>query len=177
MIDTDQIARQVVQPGEAGLADVVARFGKSVLTTDGMLDRAAMRRLIFSDPVAKADLEAILHPLIGTEAKRQAVSAGGIYQIIVVPLLVGSPLLAMLDRVLVVDCDEATQIARLLARDAETEAQARRILASQASRKERLAIADDIIDNNHDKEDTARQVAVLDRRYRAICEYQRRSAE
>ena len=97
----------------------------------------------------------------------QAAAAGGPSQLIVVPLLVGSPLLRFVDRVLVVDCAEETQVKRLMARDADSEEQARRILATQASRKERLGIADDVIDNNGTIEQTRRQIVALDRRYRA----------
>jgi len=135
VIDTDIIAREVVQPGQPALDEIRERFGETVIDAAGNLDRAALRKLIFSDEDARLDLEAILHPRIGAETRRQADAADGDYQLIVVPLLVGSPLLQFVNRVLVVDCSEATQVARLLARDTETVAQARRIIATQAPRE------------------------------------------
>jgi len=165
VIDTDVIARELVQPGEAALGDIQQRFGESLIDATGNLDRAAMRKLVFADDCARLDLEAILHPRIGAEVKRQAATAAGHYQIIVVPLLVSSPLLKFVNRVLAVDCDEDTQIARLLLRDTETVEQARRILAAQASREDRLAIADDVISNDGTLDDTAEQVRELHRQY------------
>lgn len=166
VIDTDVIAREVVRPGKPAIDEIRRTFGAGYLTPDGGLDRAAMRRLVFADDTARTRLEAILHPRIRDETFAQAAAAGGPYQLIVVPLLVGSPLLRFVDRVLVVDCAEDTQIERLMARDADSEEQARRILATQASRGERLAIADDVIDNNGTIEQTRRQILALDRRYR-----------
>lgn len=166
VIDTDIIAREVVAPGQPALQEIRERFGDHVMAADGGLDRGALREIIFAADQARLDLEALLHPRIGAEARRQADAAGGPYQLIVVPLLVGSPLLKFVDRVLVVDCEEDTQIARLLARDAESEEQARRILAAQASRKERLEIADDVINNDHSLGHVRDQVKDLDRQYR-----------
>ena len=168
IIDTDLIAREVVAPGQPALEDIRDRFGESMLTADGRLDRAAMRKHVFSDQRARADLEALLHPRIATETIRQADAAEGPYQVVVVPLLVGSKLRDLVDRILVVDCSEETQIRRLLARDMETEEQARRILAAQSSRDERLAIADDIIGNEGSLAATRKRVRSLDRKYRRI---------
>lgn len=165
VIDTDVIAREVVRPGQPALREIRDTFGDDVFAADGTLDRAAMRSLVFGDEEARRRLEAILHPKIGKATVDQADAAGGEYQIIVVPLLVESSLRAFVDRVLVVDCDEETQVARLLARDAESEAQARRMLAAQSSRAERLAIADDVVSNDGDLEDTREQVRALHRRY------------
>jgi dephospho-CoA kinase len=165
VIDTDVIAREVVEPGQPALAEVREAFGDGVIAADGTLDRAAMRAIVFGDDAARRRLEAILHPRIGAATRAQADAAGGDYQVIVVPLLVGSSLRAFVDRVLVVDCDEGTQVARLLARDAESEDQARRILAAQSSRAERLAIADDVIVNDAGLEETRSQVLALHRRY------------
>ena len=165
VIDTDVIARELVMPGQPALKEIRNRFGNAVIDASGCLDRSAMRRLIFADDVARRDLEAILHPRIGAETRRQAEAAGGIYQIIVVPLLVTSPLRGFVDRILVVDCEEQTQIRRLLARDAESEAQARRMLAAQTSRDERLAYADDVIDNDAELSATRRAVNRLHRDY------------
>lgn len=168
VIDTDVIAREVVHPGRAAYNEIRARFGEDVIDAAGNLNRSIMRKLVFSNDEARLDLEAIVHPRIGAETRRQANVAAGPYQLIVVPLLVGSPLATFVDRVLVVDCDEELQIQRLLARDTETVAQARKILAAQASRRERLAIADDVIDNNDGIDKTRRQVLELDRRYRRL---------
>jgi dephospho-CoA kinase len=166
VIDTDIIAREVVQPGEPALNEICERFGSQVINTDGELDRDALRNLIFSDTVARHDLEAILHPRIGAETRRQSSAAAGPYQLIVVPLLTGSQLIQFVNKILVVDCDEDIQIQRLIARDAETIDQAQRILSAQASRKERLVIADDVIRNDQSLAATRAQVLALDATYR-----------
>ncbi len=168
VIDTDVIAREVVEPGQPALDDIRARFGEHVIDAAGNLDRAAMRKIVFTDDDARADLESILHPRIGLATRCQAEATGGAYQVIVVPLLTESALRDFVDRVLVVDCDEDTQIRRLLARDAETIEQARRILAAQAGRDERLAIADDVIDNSGALESTRAAVTRLDAEYRRL---------
>jgi dephospho-CoA kinase len=165
VIDTDVIARDVVRPGGPALEEIREAFGDGVIAADGTLDRPAMRAIVFSDDAARRQLEAILHPRIGEATRQQADAAGGDYQVIVVPLLVGSALRAFVDRVLVVDCDEETQVSRLLARDAESEDRARRMLAAQSSRDERLAIADDIVTNDGDLDETREQVLALHRRY------------
>jgi dephospho-CoA kinase len=165
VIDTDVIAREVVSPGQPALEEIRELFGDGVFTADGTLDRAAVRRIVFGDAGARRRLEAILHPRIGRLTQEQADAAGGDYQVIVVPLLVESSLRGFVDRVLVVDCDENTQVARLLERDAETEEQARRILAAQSTRTERLAIADDVISNDGSLDDTSDQVRALHRSY------------
>lgn len=170
IIDTDIIAREVVAPGQPALEEIAARFGSGVIDAAGKLDRRELRRLIFADDQARADLEAILHPRIGAETRRQADTAGGPYQIIVVPLLVGSPLREFVDRVLVVDCSEDLQIQRLLARDAESVEQARRILAAQSSRAERLAIADIVIENDGRLHDTRQRVQELDQAFRELAD-------
>ena len=171
IIDTDVIAREVVRPGEPAVGEIRERFGDVVIDDTGNLDRAALRKLIFSDDGARLDLERILHPRIGAETHRQADAASGPYQIIVVPLLVGSPLLQFVDRVLVVDCDAETQIQRLLARDAETTEQAHRIIAAQASREARLAIADDVISSDQGLENSLQQIVRLDRKYRDLARH------
>lgn len=168
VIDTDVIAREIVAPGEPALNEIGDKFGAEVLCDDGSLDRAAMRQVIFADDTARQKLEAILHPRIQAETLRQAATADGPYMLIVVPLLANSPLREHLDRILVVDCSEPKQIERLLARDAESEDQARRILAAQASREERLAIADDVIENNTTLDALAAQVSAFHDRYMAL---------
>jgi dephospho-CoA kinase len=178
IIDTDVIAREVVEPGQPALDEISAAFGAHLVDDDGVLDRAVLREIIFADDEARRRLEAILHPRIGAETRRQADAAETTcrlsdqpkcgYQIIVIPLLVTSALREFVDRVLVVDCDENTQIRRLTARDGSSEEQARRILAAQASRTERLAIADDVIDNDADVANLRRQVAALHEIYRSL---------
>ncbi|MFQ6005885.1 MAG: dephospho-CoA kinase [Woeseia sp.] len=165
VIDTDVIAREVVEPGMPALDEVRAAFGDDVIDEDGRLDRSSMRELVFSDETRRAKLESILHPRIRQEAMARSQAAGGPYQIIVVPLLVESPIREFMDRVLVVDCDEDTQLRRLMARDAENATLARRIMAAQAGRQDRLAIADDVISNNDDLVGTRQQVAALHKKY------------
>ena len=165
IIDTDVIARQLVQPGMPALDEIRTTFGDDVFDWQGQLDRACMREVVFSDASRREQLESILHPRIRDEAIAQSGATDGPYQIIVVPLLVESPMRDLMDRVLVVDCDEETQLNRLLARDAENEDQARRILAAQASRADRLGIADDVISNDGDLETTRQQVDALHEKY------------
>ena len=168
VIDADEIARALVAPGEPALAEIAGAFGEDILNRAGELDRDALRRRVFADSTERQRLEAILHPLIGEETRRQSNEAGGTYQVIVVPLLVESSLRDFVDRILVVDCDEANLIMRLLARDAESRSQARRILAAQASREERLAIADDVVDNSADLDSLRARVGELDVSFRSL---------
>lgn len=170
IIDTDVIAREVVAPGQPAIGEVVAAFGPEILRDDGQLDRAALRRIVFSSEERRRALEAILHPRIREAAARRAASAGGPYQVIVVPLLVGSPLRHWMDRILVVDVPEEVQLERLLQRDAEDPEQARGMIAAQAGRDARLAIADDVVDNGADLSETRRQVEALHRRYLELAE-------
>jgi len=168
IIDTDVIAREVVAPGQPALEDIAAEFGESLVGGDGELDRAALSDIIFADNEARKRLEAILHPKIGEETRRQADESGGEYQLIVVPLLVNSALRNFVDRILVIDCDEDTQVRRLTARDGESDDRATRMLAAQASRTERLAIADDVIRNDGTVADLRQQVAALHEIYRSL---------
>ena len=170
IIDTDIIAREIVKPGMPALDQIRHEFGDTVFQEDGELDRSALRRIIFADDDARRRLEGITHPLIQEETVRQAADVNGDYQIIVVPLLVDSALRDFVDRILVVDCDEQTQIERLIERDAESEGQARRILAAQSTREERLAIADDVVRNEGDRAATFEQVQTLHRKYLALSE-------
>jgi dephospho-CoA kinase len=172
IIDTDVIARDIVAQGQPALDEIRQRFGEQMIDAEGNLDRAAMRKEIFSKESARRDLEAILHPRIAEETRRQANAVGGEYQIIVVPLLTTSRLIDFVDRVLVVDCDEDTQIQRLLARDAETIDQARNILKAQATRDDRLRIADDVLVNDKDLQVVREAVIQLDRKYRQLARRQ-----
>ena len=168
VIDTDRIARDVVEPGTPVLTALVARFGAGILQADGRLDRRALRSRVFADPQARLDLEALTHPAIQEETERRSAIAGGPYQLIAVPLLVEKGLKSRYDRVLVVDCDPALQLQRLVVRDGSTEAEGRAILAAQAQPAERLAAADDVIRNDGDIRALAGQVEALHARYRAL---------
>src|SRR6202007_2750692 len=120
ILDSDQVAREVVEPGQPPLERLVERFGRGILTPDGHLDRPALRNIVFSDPKARADLENLTHPAIGAAMEARSAAAGGPYQILVIPLLVEKNLAAHVDRVLVIDCDEEQQIRRLRDRDGST---------------------------------------------------------
>ncbi len=149
LVDTDAIARELTLPGGAAIAPIAAAFGSRMIDAAGALDRAAMRELAFADPGAKARLEAILHPLIGQEATRRAAAAAGRPIVFDVPLLAESGhWRARVERVLVVDCDEATQLHRVAARPGWSEEAARRVIAQQASRARRRAVADAVIFND-----------------------------
>ena len=165
ILDSDSIAREVVEPGQPPLERLIERFGRSILTPDGRLDRPALRAIVFSDPKARADLEALTHPAIGEAMQARSAEAGGPYQILVIPLLVEKNLRANVDRVLVVDCDEGLQIRRLQARDGSTPEQAQAILNAQVSRAARLQAADDVIHNDADMGRVRDQVATLHARY------------
>ncbi|PIM54680.1 dephospho-CoA kinase [Roseateles chitinivorans] len=149
LVDTDAISRSLTAPGGEAMPAIEAQFGARFVASNGALDRAAMRELAFHDPKAKQALEAILHPMIGAETARQAaLAAPGQHVVFDVPLLVESGRWRRLvDRVLVVDCDEATQIARVMARSGLSEAAVRAILAQQATRAQRRAAADAVIHN------------------------------
>jgi len=165
VIDTDQIARDVVTPGTALLAQLVARFGEVLLTPAGALDRRALRARIFAEPADRAALEELMHPAIMAELRQRSQAAGGLYQILAIPLLVEHHLEASVERVLLVDCSEALQLRRVQVRDGVTLAEARAVLAAQASRAARLAAADDVIVNEGDLEQVRRQVESLHIRY------------
>jgi len=161
------IARDIVAAGAPALAEIRDAFGSGVFDHDS-LDRRKMRQVVFSDAGKRRLLEGILHPRIREATVAQANAVTSPYMIIVVPLLVESPMRAFVDRILVVDCSEETQLRRLLARDGETEAQARRIIASQSSREERRRIADDVVLNDADPDATRAMVDALHQDYLAL---------
>jgi dephospho-CoA kinase len=165
ILDSDQVARDVVEPGQPPLERLVERFGRRILTPDGHLDRPALRDIVFADHKARADLEALTHPAIGAAMEARSAAAGGPYQILVIPLLVEKNLAAHVDRVLVVDCDEELQIRRLRDRDGSTPEQVQAILKAQAPRAVRLKAADDVIQNDTDMSTVRDQVAALHARY------------
>jgi dephospho-CoA kinase len=167
LVDTDLIAHALTAAAGAAMPAIAAEFGGTVVAADGSLDRGAMRSRVFADGAARQRLEAILHPLIHSEALRQVAAAQTPYVILVIPLLVET--LASyrhdLDRIAVVDCDEAQQIERTARRPGVSRAQAQAILAAQSPRAARLAIADDIIDNRADIAELETQVGKLHQFY------------
>lgn len=170
IIDTDAIAHQLTQPGGSAIAPIRAAFGDACIAADGGLDRPYLRRLIFSDAAAKRKLEGILHPLILEQSKTQLQqSRQAPYVVMVVPLLPEAPAFRQLvQRVLVVDCDEDNQVARVVQRSQLAAQEVRAIIAQQTPRAERLAQADDLIDNNDDLDGLAKQVTALHDRYSAL---------
>lgn len=169
IVDTDLIAHQLTAPDGPAIPAIRSQFGESFLTPDGAMDRARMRAYVFTEPSAKARLEAILHPLIRIETERAASGAEGDYLMFAVPLLVESGSWRQrVTRVLVVDCAEETQLRRVMMRSGLAEEQVRAIMASQATRMQRLAVADDIIDNDGDALALVPQVDRLHARYLAI---------
>ncbi|GAB2490300.1 dephospho-CoA kinase [Arenimonas alkanexedens] len=176
VVDADVAAREVVAPGQPALDEIVARFGADSLLPDGQLDRAAMRRRIFADPGAKTDLEALLHPRIRTWLADACAAAPGPYAVVAIPLLAeggGRARYPWLDRILVVDVPRSVQQARLMARDGMDADLAGRMVAAQASRGERLAVADDVIVNDGTLGDLVAAVGRLHLRYLALAESDR----
>ena len=148
VVDTDLIAHDLTGPTGAAMSEILAAFGDSVRQPNGGLDRVAMRRQVFADPQVRQQLEGILHPRIRSEAERRCRLATTPYVLLVVPLLIESGAYRdRVRRVLVVDCDEATQVARVVARSGLSPDEVRRIIATQLARAERLAAADDVIVN------------------------------
>lgn len=169
--DADAAARSALAAGSTGLNEVVAAFGTGVLAADGTLDRAAMRRRIFADAGAKRVLEGIVHPRVRATLQAACEAADGPYAIASIPLLAevgGRAAYPWLRRILVIDAAEATRLARLQARDGIDAGLAQRMLAAQASRSERLAIADDVIGNDGTADALLAQVDALDRLYRRL---------
>jgi dephospho-CoA kinase len=165
VVDADAAARRVVAPGEPGLAEVVRRFGPSIIDAAGGLERRELRGLVFSDLQARRDLEAIMHPRIRAEMERLSAAAVGPYLVMAIPLLVETAGFNRVDRVLVVDVPESVQTERLMARDACSADQARAVLAAQATRAQRLARADDVLPNSGDLTELRGRVDALHERY------------
>ncbi|WP_297821044.1 dephospho-CoA kinase [uncultured Paraglaciecola sp.] len=170
VIDADVIAREVVEPGSPALKAIVHKFGQFVLnesggSSSGTLDRAKLRNLVFNNIETKNWLNQLLHPAIRQQMLLQTKQAKSAYCLLSVPLLVESKLYEQVDRVVIVDVDEQTQLQRTLLRDKTNEQQILAIMRAQATRQQRLAVADDIIDNNGQVNDLATQVAQLHKRY------------
>ena len=165
IIDTDIIARELVQPGKPALTEITHTFGREMLTVKGELDRSKLARVAFSNARLRKQLEEILHPGIRAEVRTRLQKLDAAYAIVVIPLLVESGQVEAYNRVLVVDCDEAAQIQRVRARDQRELAQIQAIIKSQVSRTERLSWADDIIENNGSVPELEQKVAQLHRTY------------
>ena len=167
VVDTDVIAHELTGPRGAAIPQIVESFGPAVLRSDGSLDRTVMRQRCFSDPDARKRLESTLHPMIRRESAERCERADHApYVVLVVPLLIESGAYReRIDRLLVVDCDEAQQISRVMARSGLTEREVREIMATQISRAERLAAADDVVTNGASRDALQAQVIVLHRRY------------
>jgi len=169
VVDTDAIAHQLAGANGAAMPAIAAAFGSSVLRANGGLDRVKMRRLVFADASARARLEAILHPMIRRESEERCAAASAAkapYVLLVVPLLLESGSYRdRVTRVLVIDCDEEVQVSRVMARSGLSANEVRAIMATQASRAERLAAADDVLLNDGDLESLRDQLDVLHERY------------
>ena len=169
VVDVDDISHALTTPGGAGIAGIIRQFGQEYIAADGSLDRARMRELVFKDPLAKDRLEAILHPLIGQQARDQVARAKQPYVLLVVPLLLErNTYQDRVQRIAVVDCSEQTQIERTMRRSQLAESAVRAIMAAQLSRAERLAKADDVLHNDGDEAELQKQVEVLHERYLAF---------
>jgi dephospho-CoA kinase len=169
VVDTDALAHRLSARGQGGFAAIRAAFGDGVLEASGELDRAALRRRVFADAAARRRLEAILHPLIRVETEAEMRGWRGPYGIVVVPLLLETRALASLvDRVLVVDCPEDEQVRRVMARSGLTADEVRAIMATQLGRAQRLAAADDVVDNSGATAQILPQVRSLDGQYRRL---------
>ena len=165
VIDADEIARQLVTPGQPAYEQVIRTFGTSIVATNGRLDRDRLRRIVFADPEQRKRLEAVLHPLVRHEIQRETRRLQAPYCIIVIPLLIEANQRDLVDRVLVIDCDEGLQLQRVAGRSQLTEDEIRKIIAAQLSRNERLRHADDVILNNTDLGELRANVEALHQRY------------
>lgn len=166
VVDTDEIAHRLTRPGEAALQEIASRLGNEYLLADGSLDRAKLRRRIFEDSAAKADLEAILHPLIRREAEAEIARQTAPYVVVVVPLLfeTGASYRQLAQLVVVVDCAEERQIARTMARSGLNREEVRAIVAQQSSRETRLSQANEVLQNDGAPEELKEKVFALHQR-------------
>lgn len=165
VIDADDIARELVLPGRPGLKRIIAEFGTDVLTDEGLLDRARLRKIVFDNSQKRKALEAILHPLIRAEMRRRAENINVPYCVFCIPLLVETGQSGTVDRVLVIDSKEELRYQRIKRRDGLPDEQIKAILAAQATSEDRLAVADDVIVNNEDAGEINRQVDKLHQKY------------
>ncbi|EEX95341.1 dephospho-CoA kinase [Vibrio orientalis CIP 102891 = ATCC 33934] len=169
IVDADIVARQVVEPNTPGLNAIIEQFGNQVIQKDGTLDRAKLREIIFSQPESKAWLNQLLHPMIRKQMLDELTKVKSDYALLVIPLMVENNLQALADKILVVDVDEETQIQRTVERDKVDASQAKSILASQASREQRLAIADYVIKNDAKNQKLLPQITELHQKFLEMC--------
>ena len=165
VIDTDLLSRELVEPGQPALAEIVAEFGTAMLDPDGRLDRARLRERVFADSAARKRLEGILHPRIRQEMLRRAEDTGAAYVVFVIPLLFETGQQALVDRVLLIDVPEATQRRRVAERDGLDSTQIDAVLAAQTDRRTRLGLADDVISNDGSLDELHSAVHAMHRRY------------
>ncbi|MDW6002991.1 dephospho-CoA kinase [Vibrio mangrovi] len=168
IIDADVVARQVVEKGSPGLAAITTHFGQEILNDDGTLNRSRLREIIFADQREKSWLNQLLHPMIRQKMQTDLAQTSSPYTLLVIPLLVENQLQSMTDRILVVDVDEETQIQRTMTRDGISRQHAQNILSAQATRAERLAVADDVINNNAVNQKLLSQITELHQKYLAM---------
>ena len=172
VVDADRIARALVEPDHPAHAEVIRAFGADILDAHGNIDRAVLRDRVFHDGDQRLRLEAILHPRIRTEIRRELAALQAPYGIVVIPLLVETGQQHLVDRVLVIEADESKRIARVRARDNISEQDVRRIMAAQASDEERLAAADDTLVNDGDAAQLRAQVERLHHRYLSLAAHE-----
>jgi dephospho-CoA kinase len=165
LVDADLAAREVVKPGSPALAEIAARFGEEILLADGSLDRAALRAIVFADQEQRLWLEALLHPLINALLRQQLEACQSDYCLLVSPLLLETSQKELVDRIVVIDVSEQTQLTRTMARDGSDEQTIRGIIAAQIDRQSRLQAADDIIDNEKSVSALKQQVQALHEHY------------
>ena len=167
LVDADEISRRLTAPAQPAVVEIARKFGGQFIAADGSLDRARMRNMVFTNATARKDLEAILHPLVIQESTRQILASNAPYVIIVVPLLIesGAAYRGRMDRILVVDCAPENQISRVMERSGLSRSEVLGIIATQASRRQRLNEADDVIHNDDGLEMLSAQVNPLHLRY------------
>lgn len=165
VIDADALAREVVEPGQPALSDIATHFGKELLAADGSLDRAALRKIVFTNPDEKKWLENLLHPLIAELLQRRLIATTSPYAILESPLLLETEQHKLVERVLVIDASEETQMARAMARDGSDEAVIRSIIASQIDRAKRVQLADDLVSNEQGLEQLKENIEALHNKY------------
>lgn len=172
VVDADALAREVVEPGQPALLDIAAHFGSDILTIEGALDRAALRKIVFSNPEHKSWLEKLLHPLIADLLQLRLNNAESAYSILESPLLLETAQYKMVDRILVIDAREETQLARAVRRDGSDVDTIKSIIASQINRAERTQRADDLVPNEGSLEQLKENIAALHTRYTGIATQQ-----
>ena len=169
IVDADIVAREVVEPESAGLKQIVQRYGAAILLDDGTLNRAQLRDIIFAEPNEKQWLDALLHPMIRQRMLEQLDNTTTPYALLVIPLMAENNLQTLANRVLVIDVDESSQIERTMLRDGISQQQAQSIVNSQATRAQRLAIADDVIKNHSKNQQLLYQITELHKKYLEMC--------